>query len=129
MLEQLSKNNKNIIYIKSLGQLRYYSILKNTDLMLGNSSSGILEAQSFNLPVVNVGNRQKGRKINPNVYHSEIEIEDVLRSIKYVTSDDFKNSFYNKLNIFGDGNSCDKILQYLKSVSFEELILKKTNFN
>lgn len=129
MLEQLSKNNKNIIYIKSLGQLRYYSILKNTVLMLGNSSSGILEAQSFNLPVVNVGNRQKGRTINPNVYHSEIKIEDVLRSIEYVTSDDFKNSFYNKPNIFGDGNACDKILKYLKSVSFEELIFKKTNFN
>ena len=129
MLEELSKNNKNIIYIKSLGQLRYYSILKSADLMLGNSSSGILEAQSFNLPVVNVGNRQKGRTINPNVYHSEIEIEDVLRSIKYVTSDDFKNTFFNKSNIFGNGNACDKIIRYLKTVSFEKLIFKKTIFN
>jgi GDP/UDP-N,N'-diacetylbacillosamine 2-epimerase (hydrolysing) len=129
MLEELSANNKNIIYVKSLGQRRYYSVLKFASLMLGNSSSGILEAQSFNLPVVNVGDRQKGRTINPNVCHVTINVREIIKAIDHVMTPDFKSKYHNQKNIFGDGTACEKIMRYLEKVDFEKLIYKKTIFN
>ena len=62
LYSQLSQEHEDIVFIPNLGQLRYYSILKNAALMLGNSSSGLIEAQSFFLPVVNVGERQAGKR-------------------------------------------------------------------
>jgi GDP/UDP-N,N'-diacetylbacillosamine 2-epimerase (hydrolysing) len=128
-LEALSSKYKNIVYVKSLGQLRYYSVLKCAKLMLGNSSSGILEAQSFNLPVVNVGNRQEGRTVNPSVHQVKIDVEDVMSGIEHVTSDSFKQQYFDKPNIFGDGKACERIMKFLEQVNFSDLIYKRTVFS
>lgn len=127
-LEKLSKEYDRIIFVKSLGQKRYYSFLKYIDLMIGNSSSGLVEAQSFNLPVVNVGDRQKGRLSNINVINCSIEIDDVISAINLSLTDEFKKSFTGAQNIYGDGKSCDRIVNFLKEINESNLFIKKDAF-
>lgn len=119
---------ENFKYVKNLGKFRYYSLLKYSNLVLGNSSSGIFEAQSFNLPAINVGNRQLGRLFNKSVYHVKSEANEILRAIKYVTSPDFIKTFCNEPNIYGDGNSCGKIIDFIKKVNPDKLLFKKSTF-
>lgn len=127
-LEKLSKENDRIVFVKNLGQKRYYSFLKYIDLMIGNSSSGLVEAQSFDLPVVNIGDRQKGRLSNNNVLNCAIEIEEVLSAVKYSLTNEFKNSFKGSQNIYGDGKSCDRIMLFLKELPDVNLFIKKDVF-
>src|SRR5690606_16289312 len=81
-LAALSKAHESIIYHQNLGQLKYYSLLKYADVMLENSSSGLIEAKCFELPVINVGDRQKNRMANPNVYQCDSQIRNILEAIK-----------------------------------------------
>ena len=127
-LEQMALQNDSIKYVKSLGQRRDYSLLKYAELMLGNSSSGLVEAQSFNLPVLNVGDRQAGRLSNDNVFHVGIESDEIIKAITHVMSEPFKKAFFDKPNIYGDGNACQKIISSLQQVDLQNLLIKKSTF-
>ena len=76
----------------SLGQVRYMSCLRHLDLMVGNSSSGLIEAPSFGLPVVNIGDRQKGRMRAANVFDVGNAVEDIRQGISWVLSPAFRKS-------------------------------------
>jgi GDP/UDP-N,N'-diacetylbacillosamine 2-epimerase (hydrolysing) len=128
VIEKFASENSGVVFVQSLGQKRYYSLLKHADIMIGNSSSGLVEAQSFNLPVINVGNRQKGRLSNVNVINCGIDINEILDTIKFVVSDEFKAVFYNKPNIYGDGTACVKIINFLKALPSNNLLVKKDIF-
>ena len=128
VLNALSRSFPNLKYFESLGQRRYYSLLHCASLMLGNSSSGLVEAQSFNLPVINVGDRQLGRLSNKCVYDVKVDIDEILSAINIVDKEPFFNSFKNQANIYGDGNACDKIIHFLKGIDTELLLLKKSTF-
>lgn len=128
MLENVSIENENIVFIKSLGQKRYYSLLKYADVMIGNSSSGLVEAQSFNLPVINVGNRQKGRLSNLNVINCDIDVIEIIKKMEYSMSNHFKSTFYGVPNIYGDGNACNRILSFLEELPSNNLFIKKDCF-
>ena len=127
--ESLAVENQSFVYHKSLGQIRFYSMLSYADLMIGNSSSGLVEAQSFNLPVLNVGDRQKGRSANLNVIHVPAVDTEIERGIKGAISNTFKNKFINKENIYGDGYACDRIIAYLEKIEWKKLLIKKDCFN
>lgn len=124
-LEQLAVENPNIVYHKSLGQLKYYSLLRYADAMVGNSSSGLVEAKSFNLPVVNVGDRQKGRLANANVLHCRAHVKDILKTLSEAASAEFRWRFEKLPNIYGDGSASKKIVSFLHNVSWEKLLVKK----
>ena len=128
VIKKFASENKDVVFVQSLGQKRYYSLLKHADIMIGNSSSGLVEAQSFNLPVINVGNRQKGRLSNVNVINCEIDINEILRNMKFGISDEFKTVFYNKSNIYGNGTACAKIIEFLKALPSNNLLIKKDIF-
>lgn len=119
---------EQVSFIHSLGKLRYYSLLKYADLMLGNSSSGLVEAQSFNLPVLNIGKRQKGRLANLNVCSVDSNYEEIQKSFNYTLSQEFKDQFWNKPNIYGDGNASSRIVNFIKSLDKQTLIQKKDVF-
>ena len=87
--------------VKSLGQLRYLSAMKYVDLLIGNSSSGIIEAASFCKPVVNIGNRQSGRLKGINVI--DCKIDNLSKSIELALSSDFIVKCQNQQNIDGNG--------------------------
>jgi UDP-N-acetylglucosamine 2-epimerase len=99
--------------VKNLGQLRYLSAMKHVDLLIGNTSSGIIEAASFDKPVVNIGNRQSGRLKGVNVI--DCSIEDLEESIEISLSNDFILKCRNQKNIYGDGKSAARIVNELVS--------------
>jgi UDP-N-acetylglucosamine 2-epimerase (non-hydrolysing)/GDP/UDP-N,N'-diacetylbacillosamine 2-epimerase (hydrolysing) len=99
--------------VKNLGQLLYLSAMKYVDLLIGNTSSGIIEAASFCKPVVNIGNRQSGRLKGVNVI--DCSIKDLKKSIKLALSDNFIKNCCNQKNIYGDGRSATRIVDELSS--------------
>lgn len=110
----------------SLGQLRYLSLSKNAVLMVGNSSSGLVEAPSFELPVVNIGDRQRGRIRGKNVIDIlECKRELIINSIQKALSADFRNSLKGMENPYGEGNASEKIVKILKTISLGEGLIKK----
>jgi UDP-hydrolysing UDP-N-acetyl-D-glucosamine 2-epimerase len=126
--ERLAAVDGRIIYIKSLGQQRYYSTLHHAAAMVGNSSSGLVEAQTFSLPVVNVGTRQKGRLSNKNVVHVPANIDSIIGGLRLAMSRPFRDSFTSEPNIYGNGGACDKILQFIDSVPWNKLLIKRNAF-
>ena len=94
------------------------------DLMIGNSSAGIIEAASFGLPVINVGSRQALRERNRNVIDVDLvtakSLEDAIRQSQELGR-------FKRENIYGDGNAADRIVEFLATVSLDSLILRKIN--
>ena len=125
-LQKLAQTEKRMNFTMSLGQLRYYSMLRYAVLMVGNSSSGIIEAQSFNIPVINVGSRQLGRLSNPNVIHVGTKIDEVLGAVPRATSKEFTASFNGKPNLYGDGKACKRIAAFLKEMTGHKDLLVKS---
>ena len=97
--------------VKNLGQLRYLSAMKYADLLIGNTSSGIIEAANFSKPVVNIGDRQKGRLKGINVI--DCDIKKLRISIDIALSDNFINKCKNQKNIYGSGGSSKAIVNIL----------------
>ena len=111
---------------QSLGQLRYLSLLKNAAVMVGNSSSGLIEAPSFELPVVNIGDRQLGRIRAENVLDvRECEIEPIAAAINKAIVPEMKKSLQGLKNPYGDGHTSEKIVEILRTVSLSDLSKKQ----
>lgn len=100
-------------FFDSLGQLGYISLMKYSDCLIGNTSSGIIEAPMLNVPVINIGDRQKGRYLSKNIISANGDVEDIRESLIKVCSPDFKRSAETK-NYYGDGNTSKRIYQILK---------------
>ncbi len=110
----------------SLGQLRHLSLLKNATLLVGNSSSGLTEAPSFKLPVVNIGDRQRGRVKGKNVIDvTECKEETISKAIQRAMSADFKKSLKGMENPYGGGDASAKIVAKLKEIRLGENLMKK----
>ncbi len=112
----------------SLGQVRYMSCLRHLDLMVGNSSSGLIEAPSFGLPVVNIGDRQKGRMRAANVFDVGNAVEDIRQGISWVLSPAFRKSLEgmeNPHDKFRDGQTSRRIKEQLKTIELSAHLIKK----
>jgi len=110
----------------NLGQVRYLSLLKYVCVMVGNSSSGIIEAPSFKLPVVNVGERQQGRIRAQNVIDiAECKEHIIFHAIERALSSKFKNFLSGLENPYGKGDSSSKIVAKLKEINLGERLIKK----
>jgi len=94
--------------------------------MLGNSSAGILEAPFLKLPVVNVGNRQKGRLHANNVQFVNHEIKAIRRAVeKALNNQNYLQEIEQETNLYGDGNSALKIADILAEIAIDEKLLIK----
>ena len=112
----------------NLGQKRYLSCMKTLDLMIGNSSSGLIEAPSFWLPVVNVGDRQKGRVRARNVIDVGNGIEQISDGISRALSTEFRKSLdgiENPYDRFRDGMTSRRIKEALKTLPLSESLVRK----
>jgi UDP-hydrolysing UDP-N-acetyl-D-glucosamine 2-epimerase len=109
----------------NLDAVTYWSLLRHVSLLIGNSSSGIMEAASFALPVVNVGFRQKGRERARNVLDAEPEASAILARIAKAMSREFRASLEGMTNPYGDGHSAEKIVQVLTTTPLAEELLVK----
>lgn len=117
--------NPRIQLIDNLGTEGYFSLMNLALAMVGNSSSGIIEAASFSLPVVDIGNRQEGRIRPDNVLHCSCEEEAILDAIKQATSKSFRQAIRGMSNPYGDGRATDRILEVLLTVPLEKLPKKQ----
>lgn len=110
----------------NLDALTYWSLLKQVDVLLGNSSSGIMESASFALPTVNVGLRQQGRERARNVIDAAPDVRAILDAIATAKTPDFRHWLRGMTNPYGDGVASEKIVEVLTTVPLgEELLLKR----
>lgn len=112
MMKIANEAPNHFIVVPSLGQKRYLSYMKQVELVLGNSSSGILESPYLGVPTVNIGKRQKGRYRCENIIQSGIEKNEIEQSIKEAMS----GKYFIPSTYWGDGNASGKIVRVLKNV-------------
>jgi GDP/UDP-N,N'-diacetylbacillosamine 2-epimerase (hydrolysing) len=98
---------------RSLGQLRYLSLLRNADAVVGNSSSALIEAPSFHVPVVNVGDRQRGRLLAANVVSCAATRQDVADALRRALTPEFRRSLAQVPSPYGEGDVSRRILEVL----------------
>ncbi len=114
----------------NLGSQNFLSVMAHADLMIGNSSSGIHEAASFRLPVVNVGSRQAGRLRPRNVIDCAADYESIRSAVAKALSADFRRTLENLQNPYGDGHAGERIAAYLeKFAPFKESLLQKSFYD
>jgi UDP-hydrolysing UDP-N-acetyl-D-glucosamine 2-epimerase len=113
-----------VLLSRSLGQLRYLSALKHCELVIGNSSSGLIEAPTLHVPTINIGNRQKGRIAGESVVHCPGDKESILSALKLAHSKDFRKLCLLSRNPYGEGNSSERILSVLFERELEGLVCK-----
>lgn len=127
-LENFCKEREDSKLFLPLEMDDYLSLLNAVDIMIGNSSAGIVEAPSFRLPVVNVGNRQKGRDCMSNVIHVGNDSKEMLDGInKGLYDEEFIASLSGIKNIYGDGRASEKIADIISEIDFENFQIAKKN--
>lgn len=112
--EYVGKNKEKTIAFTSMGQLRYLSAMKYANLVIGNSSSGIIEVPSFNIPTINIGDRQKGRIQAETIINCNPLKEDIIKAIELGLSRDFKEKIKGVENPYGNGVVSPIIIDEIK---------------
>lgn len=125
MMENYVKNNRNkSALFSSLGTLKYLSLMKHVTAVVGNSSSGIIEAPSAKTATINIGNRQKERIQAASVVNCKAKEEEISISFNKVKNFDFRNSLTHIVNPYGVGKASIQILELLKMKPLNNLKLK-----
>lgn len=110
----------------NIPRLEFINIMRKATCMLGNSSAGILEAPLLKLPVINVGNRQKGRLHSSNVQFVQHDVDEICRAVFKATYDqEYRTQVLNCINPYGDGRSSERIASILSEIPFNEKLLVK----
>ena len=121
IVDEIEKSN--IPFVKTLSLLEYVNLLKNSSGLIGNSSSGIHESATFDVPTINIGTRQQGRFRGDNVIDVDHNVEEILNAMKKclrIKMDGVKFS-----NPYGDGSSAFKIVQLLKILDISNKNIQK----
>lgn len=113
--EQEARSRDNWVVVPSLGVRRYLSALRYAELMLGNSSSGIMEGPVSHIPTVNIGDRQKGRVMAESILCCRPIQADIVAAISKALSPEFKQIARNAINPFGDGRASEQIMTIISS--------------
>lgn len=125
LIEDFCGNRTNAVYYKSLGQLRYLSCLKHVDVVVGNSSSGLLEVPSFKIPTINIGDRQKGRLKAKSVIDCFPKSRNITDAINKSLNSHSKHNLQDIENPYGDGGASKKIVKILETFNLSGIIKKK----
>lgn len=120
----VKENYINSISFKSLGQQKYLSALMHVDLVIGNSSSGLIEAPSFKIPTINIGDRQKGRIKATSVIDCEPNSKNITDAITKSLSNEFQENLDKTKNPYGNGGASLKIKNILKNFNFNSILKK-----
>lgn len=106
---------------KNLDRNTYINLLRNSEFLIGNSSSGLLEAPSMALPAINIGSRQRGRFHGDNVIFVDNNKEQIKNAIYTALHDhEFRNKLLSKYNPYGDGKTAEKVLKVLKEIPIND---------
>jgi GDP/UDP-N,N'-diacetylbacillosamine 2-epimerase (hydrolysing) len=127
-IDKYAKENNNIIAFTSLGMVRYLSSLKYCSMVIGNSSSGLLEAPSFGIPTINIGDRQKGRIQASSIINCDPTQIDIRQALKIALSEDFIEKAKNTINPYGNGKTSNKVVEVIKEHLLDRKIDLKKKF-
>jgi len=116
LLDAFAVSHKNCCVVSSLGSQRYMSVLDGAVCVMGNSSSGIIEAPSFGIPTINIGDRQRGRVQANSVINCQPIKEDILRALDLAQSKEFQTRAAAAINPYGDGKTSKRICTIIKNV-------------
>ena len=122
-LDEFVKDNENCIVVPSLGTLRYFSAIKYSACVIGNSSSGIVEVPSFNKPTINIGDRQRGRIQANSIINCKPEEKDIEKALAKAMKFDEK-----VINPYGNGKTSDKMVKIIKKTFYGKNIDLKKKF-
>ena len=125
LVEEFEQQNDNVRLVTSLGTQRYFSLMREAAAMVGNSSSGIIEAASFQLPVVNIGLRQSGRPRSENIIDVDSTTAAIRNGIQQALSPQFRELSQRSQNIYGDGTAGRIIADRLATVELDQEPLMK----
>jgi len=128
MVDDYVAKNDNTIAFKSMGQLNYLSALQFMDAVLGNSSSGLIEAPSFKIGTIDIGDRQKGRIKATSVLSCLPKKESIDRALVKLYSKKFQDNINKVVNPYGLGGASKKIVKIIKNTNLDNIV-KKSFFN
>ncbi len=125
-IARYTKDNPNIRYIESLGSRRYYGFLGHCEMVIGNSSSGILEAPWFRIPTVNVGDRQFGRIRHPSVIDTGYTQAEIVAGIERALSVEFRKGLRTMEFLFGNGQAALRMVDRIADTEIDDRLMRKT---
>lgn len=126
MMETYAQNNHNVRLVSSLGNLKFLSALKHSAMMIGNSSSGIIECPYFKIPTINIGHRQDGRLQANTIINCETNTKDIINAIQFAQSENFRKNLLAASCPYGDGHAAERILAVLHEwLDADRIDLKK----
>ena len=129
MIDAFAKDHNNCIAVASLGTKKYLSAMKYSCMVIGNSSSGIVEAPSFKIPTINIGDRQKGRIQAESVINCEPTYTSIIEAIKKAKSREFQKALSSVENPYEKDNTSSLILTALKDYIMHDINIKKEFYN
>jgi GDP/UDP-N,N'-diacetylbacillosamine 2-epimerase (hydrolysing) len=124
MVEAFVAARTNARAYTSLGQLRYLSCLRHVDGVVGNSSSGLIEAPSFRKGTIDIGDRQRGRLKADSVISCAPDRQSIARALEMLYSCTFQEKLRTVQNPYGDGGASEKIVQILNDYPLESIVKK-----
>jgi len=127
---KINEYKKPFMYIThNVSRADYAGLMRVVDVIIGNSSSGILEAPTFKLPAVNIGNREMGRLQGINVINTSYDRKAISEAIKKAISPAFKIKLKKCINPYGDGHSAKRIVDILEKTKIDsDLLVKKLTY-
>lgn len=127
-IDRYARENENIFTFTSLGMIRYLSALKYCRVVIGNSSSGLLEAPSFGIPTVNIGDRQKGRLQASSIINCEPTQGRIRQAFDLALSEEFVQKAKKTVNPYGNGDTSNKVVEVIKEYVISNKIDLKKKF-
>ena len=128
LLDAAQADIKNLHVFTSLGVVRYLSLMKYAEFVLGNSSSGIVETPAFGIPTVNIGDRQRGRLQSESIINCSTDSESIVMAIQKAMSSDFLAICKSVISPYGDGHAAEHIASKIVEVVNEDKIDLKKKF-
>lgn len=125
MEDYASRTSERVFITSSLGTARYLSAMKHCTLVIGNSSSGIVEAPVFKKATVNIGSRQHGRLMANSIISCNGKKQSIINAITQALSNEFQDNLQDTVSLYGTGGASVKIKEELKNRDIKSLALKK----
>lgn len=128
LLDASQSDIRNLHVFTSLGAVRYLSLMKFAEFVIGNSSSGIIETPAFRIPTINIGDRQRGRLQSKSIINCSTDSESIIAAIKKARSSIFKEICKTVISPYGDGHAAEHIASKIIDVVNEDKIDLKKKF-
>lgn len=123
--KEFEKKRGSVYLVRNLGSRRYLSVMRYCGAVVGNSSSAIVEAPFLKIPVVNIGNRQKGRLMADSIVCCGYSKQEINNAIKKVLSDEFIKIVQSSKSLYGEGDTSRRITEVLENIELGDKLLKK----